>query len=85
MLRDSAKVCLSLYVVFALVHMAISSFSLGMVVNEYQPSELVDVVVCGLLLWHEPVLAPEVRLLELFSHSKFLDLVLSFFYGLVME
>ena len=76
---------MSLCEVFALTHMVISCFSLGMVVKECQSSELVDAVVCGLLLWHEPILALEVSLFDLFSHSKFLDLVLSFFYGLVME
>ena len=75
---------MSLYMVFAPACMEISSFSLGMVVNECRPSKLVDAVVCGLLLWHDSVLALKVCLLELFSHNKFLDLVLSFFYGLVM-
>jgi len=72
LLSDSARICLSLCVVFAPTHMAISSFSLGMVVNECQPSKLVDAVVYGLLLWHELILALEVHLLEIFSHSKFL-------------
>lgn len=70
LLSDSARVCLSLCVAFSLARMKISSFSLGMVVNECRPSKVVDVVVCGLLVWQEPVLALEVCLLELFSHSN---------------
>jgi len=58
--------------------MAVSSFPLGMVASKCWPSELGCGVVCGLLLWHKSAWVLDVRLLELFSESKFLDLVQSF-------
>lgn len=67
------------------VNMVISGFPLGVAVNECRPSKLDYVVSCGFLLWHESTLALEVRLLELFSNSKFPGLILPFFYGLVSE